>query len=68
MATDEETFIKLGVGSAAESISDIKSNNKKLLVKLVQVRTVSDNGGKWYTVELYSKKEGIYKSVKDHIK
>ena len=59
---DEESFVSLGVGSAAESISDIKSNSKKLLVKLVQVRTDKTNGGKWYTVELYSKKKGIYKA------
>ena len=61
ITVDEETYINIGVGSDAESISQISSKSKKLIVKLVRVCTDPETGGRWYTIDAYSKHEGIYK-------
>lgn len=61
ITTGEITTIRIGVGSSAESISNIKSKNKNLKAKLYVTCTDSTSGGKWYLVHLYSKKSGIYK-------
>ena len=63
ITTGEITTIRIGVGSSAESISNIKSKNKNLKAKLYVTCTDSTSGGKWYLVHLYSKKSGIYKAA-----
>lgn len=61
ITTGEITTIRIGVGSSAESISNIKSKNKNLKAKLYVTCNDDTSGGKWYLVHLYSKKSGIYK-------
>ncbi len=61
ITVDEVTTITLGVGSGEESISNITSTNKKLIAKLYYVGLDRNSGGKWYYIQMYSKKKGIYK-------
>ncbi|SEL59965.1 hypothetical protein SAMN04487770_11346 [Butyrivibrio sp. ob235] len=61
IAVDEETTIRLVVKSEAESICDVKSNSKKLIVKLVGTGSDFETNRKWYVINAYSKHEGIYK-------
>lgn len=58
---EDEGFCQIGVATATEEISNVRSKNKNLHAKLKETILDESTGGKWYYVELFAKKPGIYK-------
>ncbi len=60
--TKDGGYCLVGVETSAETITNIRSKSKNLRVNLLETVTDKTTGGKWYKVEIYAKKAGIYKA------
>ena len=61
ISVEEAGFCRIGVATAAESITNVKSKSKNLSAKLKRTVTDKSSGGKWYYVDLFARKPGMYK-------
>lgn len=61
ISVEDGGYCMIGVTSSGETISNIKSKSKNLRVNLIEIDTDKATGGKWYRIELFSKKKGVTK-------
>lgn len=61
ISVEDGGYCLVGVETSAETITNIRSKSKNLRVNLLETVTDKTTGGKWYRIELFSKKPGISK-------